>query len=111
MTGAGSSHRHVVLRQDNGELAEDVVERARLEADDLDDAIACSFPASDATSSWAGADRFSRRRAQLAARVVHSAAVGEVPGRPHPGDAVPSTLPRTLPAAGVSPVARSLRRR
>ena len=98
MTRRQPSHHHVVLRQDNGELTEDVVERAQVARDELDEAIACTFPASDALSTWAGADRFRRPANPAAMRVVEATAVGEVPGRAHPADAVPSTLPRTLPS-------------
>jgi hypothetical protein len=88
-----STHFWATLRQLNGELQEDVVERqavdvhGRPERESED-----SFPASDAPSSWAGGDP----HAPLARRdrVEHLGPVPEVPERRHPGEAVPKTLPR-----------------
>lgn len=61
-----SSHERAVLRQDNGELQEDVVEKDELDrpghpparsessGEDPDEASRESFPASDPPASWAG---------------------------------------------------------
>lgn len=107
-----------MLRQDNGELQEDVVASDALEgpagdaAAEVERESAESFPASDAPSHWAGggpaceggdappasgADRGSgRREAQRVdlGRVVERRPLGDVPERPDPGAPVPGTLPR-----------------
>ncbi|MGH9091321.1 MAG: hypothetical protein ACRDZR_08100 [Acidimicrobiales bacterium] len=82
-----STHRLAVLRQDNGELAEDVVSRAgpvpAAGDDHVDDESEASFPASDPPSDWAGADDAPDTPGDD--RLVGSGPVDHVPG----------TLPRT----------------
>jgi hypothetical protein len=51
------THDLVVVQQDNGELAEDVVDRSLAEGGWLDEEISDSFPASDPLSHWAGPPR------------------------------------------------------
>ena len=46
-----------MLREDDGELQEDVMERFRVRGDWLDAEIDGSFPASDPLSHWAGPRR------------------------------------------------------
>lgn len=72
--GGSTSHERAVLRQDNGELQEDVVETRELDrsvdppppgtsvtssvpaGDEPDESSRDSFPASDPPSSWAGGE-------------------------------------------------------
>lgn len=66
---ASRTHERADLQQDNGELAEDVLESDAIDSDaidsdaidgarepdgDLDKQIEASFPASDPPSSWGG---------------------------------------------------------
>ncbi len=95
------SHRLVVLRQDNGELQEDVVVREladhdRLTSDRLDETIAASFPASDPSPAWSGPDRASSPtgRDHPSSRVVSSAPVEQTSDRPDPAAPIPRTIPR-----------------
>lgn len=92
------SHRIAVLKQDNGELAEDVVPREETEPagpdpeDRAERQSAESFPASDPPSTWSGPDEADRGPRD---RLVSSAPVEDVPERPEPGAAIPGTLPRS----------------
>jgi hypothetical protein len=112
------THRIAVIKQDNGELQEDVVAREILDtADrrekrerDLDGTIDASFPASDPSAQWSGGDRddlasegvaepddlsdaAARYQAGLEERIIGSAPLEEVAGRSHPAAPVPGTLP------------------
>lgn len=100
------THDRAVLRQDNGELQEDVVAKQTLDAADAADAhraddeeadeqSAESFPASDPPSSWAGdgTDAEDRHHGDVAGRIVDRSPVADVPERAQPDDPVPRTLP------------------
>lgn len=89
------THERAVLRQDNGELQEDVV--AKEAPDDgtpgsssVDEEGEESFPASDPPSEWAGA---AAGEAPDPERVVERRPVEHVPERAEPSDPVPKTLP------------------
>lgn len=107
------THRIAVLRQDNGELQEDVVDRAIVEGsthdgppvpnslyDELDADGEDSFPASDPPSHWSGMDIGTDDHggyddsSALTVRVVDSMPVEDVEERPDPGAPIPGTLPR-----------------
>ena len=104
------THRIAILRQDNGELAEDVVPRVAVEPSSPDDGPASgislcgdpdsdgedSFPASDPPSHWAGAedDDIDGGARSPTARIVGTMPVEEVEGRPHPAAPIPGTLTR-----------------
>jgi hypothetical protein len=99
-----STHELVVLKQDNGELQEDVVAKSTIddvnEIDDVEDSVEEeseeSFPASDPPSSWAGpveqAEKDRTRR-----RLQQRAPVEEASERAHPAQALPQTLRRVDP--------------
>lgn len=103
------THHIAYLRQDNGELQEDVVTKEStggepasgggVDDDEVDEEAAASFPASDAPSYWSGGDRPARQGSPeggtAASRVVGSAPVEEVGERRDPTDPVPRTLPRS----------------
>ncbi len=104
MSPKSRTHHIAVLVQDNGELAEDVVEREVVEQahrrrhrlDGEPDARGSdlgtdSFPASDPPSSWSGVDSPVERRS---ARVLAGAPVEDVPERPDPAAPIPRTIPR-----------------
>jgi hypothetical protein len=114
MSPKSRTHHIAVLVQDNGELAEDVVERELVEqasrrrhrrdgeptdggpndlgpGDRDTDPGTDSFPASDPPSSWSGMDRPREARSE---RVLASAPVEDVPERPHPAAPIPRTIPR-----------------
>ena len=119
MAPESKTHRIAVIKQDNGELQEDVVAREILEAADrreererdLDGTIDASFPASDPPAQWSGGDRgggpasggvvepdepsdaAARYPAGLEERIIDSAPLEEVPGRSYPAAPVPGTLP------------------
>lgn len=102
------THELVVLKQDNGELQEDVVAKSTIddeeesvgEIDDDEDGVdeeeEESFPASDPPSSWAGsveqAEKDRTRR-----RLQQRAPVEEASERAHPAHALPQTLRRVDP--------------
>lgn len=94
-----TTHDRAVLRQDNGELQEDVVAKRTLDAagaasalrvddEEADEQSRESFPTSDPPSSWAGHGREAEdsRHGDVAGRVVDRSPVADVP--------VPRTLPR-----------------
>lgn len=115
MPPVSKTHHLAVVRQDNGELAEEIHQHAGAaggtgtagedagpggstgtagSADDgqlVDEQSEQSFPASDAPSTWS--DGWARHR-QRDERVVQTAPVAEVPELPHPAAPVPGTLPR-----------------
>ncbi|MGH9098355.1 MAG: hypothetical protein ACRDWB_13140 [Acidimicrobiales bacterium] len=104
------THRIAILRQDNGELQEDIVHRTAVEPMTLDDGPAVeisrygdpdsdgedSFPASDPPSHWAGAedDDLDVGAGPASARIVDTLPVEDVEGRPHPAAPIPGTLTR-----------------
>ncbi len=99
------THRQAVVRQDNGELQEDVVPREELaralrqrprdDQGQTDQQSDESFPASDAPSDWAGpGERGPAGTVGGAGEVVEERPVAEVPERAEPGDPVPGTVPR-----------------
>jgi hypothetical protein len=65
-----------ITRGENAELAEDVIPKSLIEEDD-------EAPAHQSDNA-----------AQQPDRVVYASPAPEVPGRDHPGDPVPGTLPR-----------------
>ena len=104
---ASATHDRAVLRQDNGELAEDVMPKRTLDAADAatahlaadneaDQQSEESFPASDAPSTWAGDGPTAEdpRHGDVSDRVVDRSPVDHVPERDDPDDPVPRTLPR-----------------
>ncbi|HWD51343.1 MAG TPA: hypothetical protein VG412_03015 [Acidimicrobiales bacterium] len=104
------THRIAILRQDNGELQEDIVHRAAVEPLIPGDSPAVeissygdpdadgedSFPASDPPSHWAGSEdddtAVGARRA--AARIVDTLPVEDVEGRPSLAAPIPGRLTR-----------------
>lgn len=86
------THDLVVLKQHNGELQEDVMERSVAAGGWLDAEIDDSFPASDPLSHWAGPCRRENEMARSHGHVVHRRPVEDAPERRHPGEAVPGTL-------------------
>lgn len=93
------THERAVLRQDNGELAEDVLETEAIDTaperdGELDEQLEGSFPASDPPSTWGGeateGDDGTQRRLVDRNEVVHP------PERVEPDDPVPKTLPRDV---------------
>ena len=103
------THRIAILRQDNGELQEDVVNRAAFEPlttdhhatggissyGDPDSDGEDSFPASDPPSHWAGPeDDDTAVGARPATRIVDTMPVEDVEGRPDPAAPIPGTLTR-----------------
>ena len=106
-TAASATHDLAVLRQDNGELAEDAMPKRTLDAadaatahhaadDEADQQSEESFPASDAPSTWAGDGPTAAdpRHGDVAGRLVDRSPVEHVPERDDPDDPVPRTLPR-----------------
>lgn len=113
------SHRIAVMKQDNGELQQDVVERDLAEAGsrapgrmdrrsaaDVDRESAASFPASDPPSSWAGpaqgpapADD-SIRGTPTADATLGEPAAGRAAGGRAPGPDVPPGDRAEGPAGG-----------
>lgn len=110
---ASGTHERAVLRQDNGELAEDVVETDELDrlparstastpaeaaTTAAEEASEESFPASDPPGSWAGVDERHDSDGpavtSAAERLVDRAPVEHAPERATPDDPVPKTLPR-----------------
>lgn len=87
------THDLVVLKQHNGELQEDVMERSLVAGDWLDAEIDASFPASDPLSHWAGPRRRESETDRVHGHVIHRRPVEDAPEREHPGEAVPGTLP------------------
>lgn len=102
------THKIAILRQDNGELQEDIVHRDAVEplTDDgpaaeipLDGAPDSdgedSFPASDSPSHSADyEDEESDTARPESARIVDTLPVEDVEGRPHPAAPIPGTLAR-----------------
>jgi hypothetical protein len=104
------THRIAILRQDNGELQEDIVHRDAVEPLTIGDGSAVeislygdpdsdgedSFPASDPPSHWAGAKDggIEGGARPAAARIVDTLPVEDVEGRPHPAAPIPGTLTR-----------------
>jgi hypothetical protein len=104
------THTIAILRQDNGELQEDIIHRATVEPrttdhganggiysfGDPDTDGEDSFPASDPPSHWAGSEHddsgVGARTAN--ARIVDTMPVEDVGGRPDPAAPIPGTLPR-----------------
>jgi hypothetical protein len=83
------THRIAVLKQDNGELQEDVVERAVVESATGDG------PASrQQRENSPDPDEPEEEVPSGSARVVHSLPVDEVEERDDPGSPIPGTLPR-----------------
>jgi hypothetical protein len=93
-----NTHELVVLKQDNGELQEDVVAKSTIddEEENVDEEEEESFPASDPPSSWAGpveqAEKDRTRR-----RLQQRGPVEEASERAHPAQALPQTLRRVDP--------------
>lgn len=87
------THDIVVLKQHNGELAEDVMERYVAAEGWLDAEIDDSFPASDPLSHWAGPRRRDRETDRAHGHVVHRSPVEDAPERRHPEEPLPGTLP------------------
>lgn len=89
-----------MLQQGNAELQEDVVDKDALDrgtSDDgeTDEQVAQSFPASDPPSDWSGPRGGGDPDEPLPhGEVVGRSPVPHVPGRTHPGQPVPGTLPR-----------------
>jgi hypothetical protein len=84
------THDLVVVQQDNGELAEDVMDRSLADGGWLDEEISDSFPASDPLSHWAGPPRSTseadRAHRQLLQRQpVEDAPEQDAAGAPLPG--------------------------
>jgi hypothetical protein len=104
------THRIAILRQDNGELQEDIVHRAAVEPLTPDGGPAVkisldgdpdtdgedSFPASDPPSHWAGRedDDIDVGARSAPARIVDTMPVEDVEERPHPAAPIPGTLTR-----------------
>lgn len=93
-----TTHDLVVLKQDNGELQEDVVAKSDIDDEDsveLEDEE--SFPASDPPSSWAGPAEEQEATDRNRLRVQHRQPVEEAPERAHPAEPLPQTLRREDP--------------
>jgi len=104
------THRIAILRQDNGELQEDIVQRAAVEPltteggpavdmslyGDPDSDCEDSFPASDPPSHWAGPEDgdIDVGARPATARLVDTMPVEDVEGRPDPAAPIPGTLTR-----------------
>jgi hypothetical protein len=104
------THRIAIVRQDNGELQEDIVPRAAVEPmttdhgatgrissyGDPDSDGKDSFPASDPPSHWAGSEDGGTAvgARMVTARIVDAMPVEDVEGRPHPAAPIPGTLTR-----------------
>ncbi len=104
------THRIAILRQDNGELQEDIVHRAAVEPLSTDGGPAVrvssygdpdsdgedSFPASDPPSHWAGSedDDTGVGARPATARIVGTMPVEDFGGRPGLGAPIPGTLTR-----------------
>lgn len=87
-------HHWAAVKQENGEVQEDVVEESELQPTSADSEAESeeSFPASDPPSDWAGPDTLGPD--EHPERIVDSAPLGEVAERDHPADSRPGTLPR-----------------
>ena len=86
------THDIVVLKQHNGELQADVMERCQAAGGWLDAEIDDSFPASDPLAHWAGPRRRDRE-VTAHGHVVPRTPVEDAPERQHPEEALPGTLP------------------
>ncbi|HEY1651739.1 MAG TPA: hypothetical protein VGG09_07640 [Acidimicrobiales bacterium] len=86
------THDLVVVQQDNGELAEDVMERSRADGGWLDEEISESFPASDPLSHWAGPPRPTSEADRAHRQVLDRQPVEDTPERDHPEAPVPGTI-------------------
>jgi hypothetical protein len=86
------THDLVVVRQDNGELQEDVMERSVTEHGWLDAEISDSFPASDPLSHWAGPARRTSEADRAHGQLVQRESIEDAPERTHPEAPIPGTL-------------------
>lgn len=86
------THEHVVRRQDNGELQEDVVARCDIDGAHIDEQADDSFPASDPPSHWSGPGHRGDEARRTRRRIVDRRPAEQVPERRHPGEAKPQTL-------------------
>lgn len=109
MCPKAKTHHIAVLKQDNGELAEDVVSKDLTEAGGSEAEgqperqSEESFPASDPPSTWSGPGEAVRDRS---ARLVDASPVEDVAERPVPDAPIPRTLPRSEGPGQKSPEGR-----
>ncbi|HEX4217608.1 MAG TPA: hypothetical protein VHZ02_04520 [Acidimicrobiales bacterium] len=99
MSPESKTHKIAVLKQDNGELQEDVVERTVVDDHDGGEGEAQAHRSDDSDAE--GTDSSHLGEADGSGdesrhdRVVHSTTVEEVAERSHPAEPIPGTLPRS----------------
>ena len=81
-----------MVKQDNGELQEDVVARDHIDGGRVDEQVDDSFPASDPPSSWSGPAEGGEGAQRTRRRIVDRKPAEHPPERAHPGDPKPQTL-------------------
>lgn len=86
------THEHVVVKQDNGELQEDVVSSSHIDGGRVDEQVDDSFPASDPPSNWSGPPEESEASQRTRRRMVHRRPAEHPPERTHPAEPKPQTL-------------------
>jgi hypothetical protein len=87
------THRIAVLKQDNGELQEDVVERDVVESATGEDPVSRDQP-DESSGALGDDDGVEDDVPSRSVRVVQSLPVEDVEERGDPGSPIPGTLPR-----------------
>ena len=85
-------HEHLVVKQDNGELQEDVVARSQIDGGRVDEQADESFPASDPPSHWSGPAEENEQSRRNRERIVDRRPAEHPPERSHPAEPRPQTL-------------------